>query len=73
MRAAARIVLLAALLPLLGGCTVLAVTGVVVGAGVAVASTAVKTGVAVGKGAATVATYPFRDDEDDKDKAPKDK
>jgi hypothetical protein len=38
----------------LGGCTVVAVTGAVVGAGVTVASTAVSAGVAVGKGAYSV-------------------
>jgi F0F1-type ATP synthase membrane subunit c/vacuolar-type H+-ATPase subunit K len=65
--------LLALLLPALGGCTVLAVTGAVVGAGVTVASTAVGAGVAVGKGAAHVATAPFRDDEDAKADKEKDK
>lgn len=57
--APARALLLAALLPALGGCAVVAVTGAVVGAGVAVASTAVGAGVAVGKGAVSVATAPF--------------
>ena len=50
--------LLAALLPI-GGCAVIAVTGAVVGAGVAVASTAVDVGVAVGKGVVKVAAAPF--------------
>jgi hypothetical protein len=49
------------------GCTVLAVGGAVVGAGVTVASTAVGAGVAVGKGVVSVASAPFRGDED-KDK-----
>ena len=47
-------VLLAALLPALGGCVVIAVTSTVVGAGVAVASTAVDATVAVGKGVVKV-------------------
>ena len=65
MRSAAA--LLAVLLaPALGGCTVIAVTGAVVGAGVAVGSAAVSTGVAVGKGAVNVATYPFRDSDEEK-------
>jgi hypothetical protein len=42
----------------------MAVTGAVVGAGVAVASTAVGAGVAVGKGAVHVATAPFGSDKD---------
>jgi hypothetical protein len=50
------------------GCTVLAVGGAVVGAGVAVASTAVGAGVAVGKGVVSVASAPFRGDEDEKAK-----
>ena len=50
----------------LGGCTVIAVTGAVVGAGVAATSAVVSTGVAVGKGAVSVATYPFRDSEEEK-------
>ena len=55
--------LLIALLPVaLGGCTVIAVGGAVVGAGVV----AVKTGVAVGTGAVAVATYPFRDSDEEK-------
>ena len=41
---------LAALLPALNGCTVIAVTSTVVGAGVSVAETAVDATVAVGKG-----------------------
>lgn len=45
-----RIGLLAALLPALGGCAVVAVTSTVVGAGISVASTAVDATVAVGKG-----------------------
>lgn len=63
MRAGAwRITLLALALPALGGCTVLAIGG----AAVSVASTAVSAGVAVGKGAVNVATYPFRDSEEEK-------
>ena len=58
-RRALRVVLLAALLPAFGGCTVLAVGGAVVGAGVTVVSTAVDVGVAVGKGVVNVATAPF--------------
>ncbi len=46
------ILLLAALLPVLGACAVVAVTSTVVGAGVSVASTAVGAAVVVGKGAA---------------------
>jgi hypothetical protein len=57
-----------ALLATLQGCTVIAVGGAVVGAGVSVASTAVDAGVAVGKGVTHVATAPFRDDEDDDEK-----
>jgi hypothetical protein len=45
---------LLALAAALSGCTVVAVTGAVVGAGVTVASTAVSAGVAVGKGAYSV-------------------
>lgn len=62
-RRARRLLLMAALLPL-GGCTVIAVTGAVVGAGVAVASTAVGAGVAVGKGVVNVATAPFGSSKD---------
>jgi hypothetical protein len=61
------LVLAAALLSALGGCTVLAVGGAVVGAGVTVASTAVEAGVAVGKGVAHVAAAPFSGD-DEKEK-----
>ncbi len=64
MRATAVLVALA--LPVLGGCTALVVGGAVVSAGVAATTVAVKTGVAVGKGAVSVATYPFRDSEEDK-------
>lgn len=53
-RALAAALLAAALLPALGGCTVIAVTGAVVGAGVSVASTAVGAAVTVGKGAVSV-------------------
>ena len=53
----------------LGGCTIIAVTGAVVGTGIAVGSAAVKGGVAVGKGAVAVATYPFRDSEEEKEAA----
>lgn len=49
-----RAALLAALLPALGGCAVVAVTSTVVGAGISVASTAVDATVAVGKGAVWV-------------------
>ena len=62
----ARTWLLVLALPALGGCTVLAVGGAVVATGVAVTTTAVGAGVAVGKGAVKVATYPFRDSEEDK-------
>ena len=55
--------LAALLLPALGGCAVVAVGGAVVGAGVAV----VETGYAVGKGAVKVATYPFRDSDEEKE------
>jgi hypothetical protein len=64
MRRAALILLLAAWLPALNGCTVIAVTGAVVGTGVAVASTAVSAGVAVGKGVVNVATAPFGSEKD---------
>jgi len=53
----------ALLAPALSGCMAMAVGGAVVGTGVAVASTAASAGVAVGKGAAKVATYPFRSEE----------
>jgi hypothetical protein len=56
----ARACVLALLLPAVGGCAVVAVTGAVVGAGVSVASSAVSAGVAVGKGVASVASAPFR-------------
>lgn len=49
-----RAALLAALLPALGGCAVVAVTSTVVGAGISVASTAVDATVAVGKGVVRV-------------------
>ena len=52
---------LALALPLLGGCTVLALGGAVVG----VTAAAVGAGVAVTKGAVKVATYPFRDSDED--------
>jgi hypothetical protein len=68
MRTLIRLTLAAALLPVLGGCMAMAVTGAVVGAGVAVASTAVSAGVAVGKGAVSVASAPFRSDDDSKNK-----
>jgi hypothetical protein len=55
--------LLTTVLPLVSGCTVLAVTGAAVGAGAAVASTAVSAGVAVGKGVVNVATAPFGSEE----------
>ena len=60
---AARISLLALTAAALGGCTVIAVGGAVVGAGVVAA----KTTYAVGKGAVKVATYPFRDSDDEKE------
>jgi predicted lipoprotein with Yx(FWY)xxD motif len=64
----ALLALLAALsMAMLGGCTIIAVTGAVVGTGVAVGSAAVKGGVMVGKGAVAVATYPFRDSEEEKE------
>ena len=53
-RALAAALLAAALLPVCGGCTVIAVTGAVVGAGVSVASTAVGAVVTVGKGAVSL-------------------
>ncbi|MES2321802.1 MAG: hypothetical protein V4633_06035 [Pseudomonadota bacterium] len=59
MKAGAALLLALAMLP---GCAVIAVTSVVVGTGVAVA----KGTVAVGKGAVNVATYPFRDSEEEK-------
>jgi hypothetical protein len=46
---------------------VIAVTGAVVSTGVAVGSAAVKGGVMVGKGAVAVASYPFRDSEEEKE------
>ena len=58
-----RLALLALCAATLGGCTVIAVTGAVVGTTVAVGTAAVKGGVMVGKGAVAVATYPFRDSE----------
>ena len=67
---AARLALLAPMLlsmALLGGCTVMAVTGAVVGTGIAVGSAAVTGGVLVGKGAVAVATYPFRDSDEEKE------
>ncbi|NHZ91641.1 hypothetical protein F2P45_21910 [Massilia sp. CCM 8733] len=48
------------------GCAVVAVTGAVVSAGAAVGSAAVGAGVAVTKGAVKVATYPFRDSDEEK-------
>ena len=60
---AVRLLCIALMLPLLGGCAVVAVGGAVVGVGVA----AVKTTYAVGKGAVTVATYPFRDSDEEKE------
>jgi len=58
-----RALLAALLLPALGGCTVLAVGG----AAVSVASTAVSATYTVAKGAVNVATYPFRDSEEEKE------
>jgi hypothetical protein len=63
-RALVRLILVAALLPAVSGCTVIAIGGAVVGTGVAVASTAVSAGVAVGKGVVNVATMPFGSDKD---------
>lgn len=59
----ARALLLALALPALGGCTVLAVGGAVVG----VTAAAVGGAVAVTKGAVSVATYPFRDSDEEKE------
>lgn len=63
----ARLALVALTMASLGGCTVMAVTGAVVGTGIAVGSAAVSGGVLVGKGAVAVATYPFRDSEEEKE------
>jgi hypothetical protein len=63
-----RLVLVAAVLPLLHGCMAMAVGGAVVGGAVTVASTAVDAGVAVGKGAYNVATYPFSSSDKDQKK-----
>jgi hypothetical protein len=64
MRAgAARLLCVALALPLLNGCAVIAVGSAVVGVGVA----AVETTYAVGKGAVKVATYPFRDSDEEKE------
>ena len=60
---AVRLLYLALALPVMGGCTVIAVGGVVVGAGVIAA----KTTYAVTKGAVKVATYPFRDSDAEKE------
>ena len=62
MRYGAKAWLAALALPALGGCTVIAVGSAVVGAGV----TAVEAGYTVGKGAVKVATYPFRDSDEEK-------
>jgi hypothetical protein len=62
-RSLPRLLLAAALLAALGGCTAIAVGGAVVGAGVTVASTAVGAGIAVGKGVVNVASAPFRSDD----------
>ncbi|MFL6673363.1 MAG: hypothetical protein ACJ8LG_08745 [Massilia sp.] len=62
-RISTRLLLAAALLPALGGCTAIAVGSTVVGAGMTVASTAVGAGVAVGKGVVHVASAPFRGDD----------
>lgn len=59
MRAPARLCVAAVLAALMSGCTVMAVGGAVVGAGVTVASTAVSAGYSVGKGVVNVATAPF--------------
>lgn len=56
----------ALLLPALGGCTAIAVTSAVVGAGVTVASTAVSATVAVGKGAYSVGKAVISDDDEKK-------
>ena len=63
MRHGVKTCLLALVLPALGGCSVIAVGGAVVGAGV----TAVEAGYAVGKGAVKVATYPLRDSDEEKE------
>jgi hypothetical protein len=62
--ALARTMMLAGLVAATSACTVIAVTGAVVGTGVSVASTAVGAGVAVGKGAGSVATAPFGSEKD---------
>ena len=57
--------LLAALLPALSGCVVVAVASTVVGVGVSVASTAVDATVAVGKGAVAVGGAVLGSDDDE--------
>jgi hypothetical protein len=66
--ALSRLMLVAAIGVASSGCTVLAVGGAVVGAGVTVASTAVGAGVAVGKGVVSVASAPFRSDDKENEK-----
>ena len=66
MNSLARLLLAALIGAGTSGCAVIAVGGAVVGVGVAVTTVAVKTGVAVTKGAVNVATYPFRDSEEEK-------
>ena len=64
MRTGAGRLLCVALAPVvLSGCAVIAVGSAVVGVGVA----AVETTYAVGKGAVKVATYPFRDSDEEKE------
>ena len=63
----ARLALVALTTASMGGCTVMAVTGAVVGTGIAVGSAAVTGGVLVGKGAVAVATYLFRDSDQEKE------
>ena len=57
------VLLLALALPALGGCMVMAVGGAAIG----VTTAAVGAGVAVTKGAVSVATYPFRDSDEEKE------
>ena len=57
--------LLAALLPAMSGCVVVAVASTVVGVGVSVASTAVDATVAVGKGVVKVGGAVLGDDDEE--------
>lgn len=58
-----RTLALALLLPALGGCAVVVVTGAVVGAGVSVVSTAADVAVATGKGVAHVGSAVLGSDD----------